>query len=143
MNSCTLLIALSIGVALFALPESVQADAYQDGLVAAQIGNLWAPADLSRFDDEALRMAGRMLLEQKVSLQRFCEVYGESVMNTPLAEFINSDAAKYVSEREEFEAIRNRFVAAGVDSMLFKSAGLAPSFHYLSSNLLVDQIVLN
>jgi hypothetical protein len=39
------------------------------------------------------------------------------------------------SQRDEYAKVRDRFLQRGIESVLFKSAGLAPSFPYTSGNL--------
>ena len=102
---------------------------------AARIANPWAPAPLSSFSDDDLVIAAGTLRRHKVSLMALRHIHGNAVLNTPLAAYIQRDRDRYREERGEYERIRRRFAADGIDSMLFKSAGLFPSFHYLSSNL--------
>jgi len=102
---------------------------------AARIAHPWAPAPLSSLSDEDLVIAAGTLRRQKVSLMALRHIHGNAVLDTPLAAYIDRDRGRYREERGEYEALRRRFAADGIESMLFKSAGLFPSFHYLSSNL--------
>lgn len=108
---------------------------------AAHIANPYLQTDLSSFDDAALRAAAVLLEKQKVSFIPISARYGHLLDATPLAEFIRNDLARYREQRDEFETIRQRFAVAGIDVMLFKSAGSVPGFHYLSSN--IDVLVGN
>jgi thymidylate kinase len=103
--------------------------------VAARIVAVSGEIDLSTMSPGEIESAAKTLLEQKVSLLGLRERYGEVVDSTPLAGHIERDRAEYQRQRGEFERIRNAFGEDGVATMLFKSSGLYPSFHYLSSNL--------
>lgn len=102
---------------------------------AARIANPWAPAPLDSLGDEDLVIAAGTLRREKVSLMALRHIHGNAVMDTPLAAYIERDRGRYREERGEYESIRRRLAADGIDAMLFKSAGLFPSFQYLSSNL--------
>lgn len=103
--------------------------------VAARIASPYHVEDLSRHDSVALHAAGRLLEHQKVSFIPIVARYGAVLDATPLAEFVRRDVVRFRAQRDEFERIRVRLSAVGVDAMLFKSTGMTPSFHYLSSNL--------
>ena len=103
--------------------------------VAARVTNPFAPADLSEFTSEQLSVAAGTLRRHKVSLMGLRHIHGNAALDTPLGEHIERDRDRYRSERGEYERIRLLLREDGVDSMLFKSTGLFPSFHYLSSNL--------
>jgi hypothetical protein len=103
--------------------------------IAARIASPYHVEDLSRHDSVTLHAAGALLDKQKVSFIPIVARYGAVLDSTPLAEFVKRDVARFRAQRDEFERIRVRFVADRVDSMLFKSTGMMPSFHYLSSNL--------
>ncbi len=103
--------------------------------LAARIASPYHVEDLSSRDSMALHAAGRILEHQKVSFIPIVARYGSVLDATPLAEFVRRDVARYRAQRDEFERVRVRLDAAGVDAMLFKSTGMTPSFHYLSSNL--------
>jgi len=102
---------------------------------AARITNPWAPAPLTSLSDEELVVAAGTLRRQKVSLMALRHIHGNSVLETPLAGYIDRDRDRYREERGEYETVRRRLDAEDINSMLFKSVGLFPSFHYLSSNL--------
>lgn len=103
--------------------------------LAARIAHPWDPADLATIDRNALVAVGEMLRGQKVSMLHVERMHGSALRGTPLAQFLDEDRSCYQRERNEYEAIRLALEADGVVPMVFKSAGLAPSFHYLSSNL--------
>jgi len=102
---------------------------------AARIASPYHVEDLSRHDSMTLHAAGRMLEQQKVSFIPIVARYGTVLDSTPLAEFVRRDVDRYRVQRDEFERIRVRFATDHVDTMLFKSVGASPSFHYQSSNL--------
>ncbi len=103
--------------------------------LAARIASPHHVEDLSRHDSMALHAAGRLLEHQKVSFIPIVARYGTVLDTTPLAEFVRRDVARYRAQRDEFERIRLRLASDRVDTMLFKSVGASPSFHYQSSNL--------
>ncbi|MCK5406265.1 MAG: hypothetical protein KAJ37_02370, partial [Candidatus Krumholzibacteria bacterium] len=103
--------------------------------IAARLVAASAETDLSAMSPGEIESAAKALLEQKVSLMGLRERYGVVVDSSPLAGYIKRDRAEYQRQRGEFERIRNAFGEDGVATMLFKSSGLYPSFHYLSSNL--------
>ncbi len=103
--------------------------------VAARVANPFAPVDLSAFTEEQLSVAAGTLRRHSVSLMGLRHLHGNAVLDTPLRESVERDRDRYRSERGEYERIRLLYREDGIDSMLFKSAGLFPSFHYLSSNL--------
>lgn len=103
--------------------------------VAARIASPYHAEDLSRHDSVSLHAVGRLFEQQKVSLIPIVARYGAVLDATPLAEFIRRDVEHYRSQRQEFERIRVRLASERVDTMLFKSTGMMPSFHYQSSNL--------
>lgn len=45
------------------------------------------------------------------------------------------DASIWRRQRDEYAKVRDRFLQRGIESVLFKSAGVAPSFPYTSGNL--------
>lgn len=102
---------------------------------AARIANPYRNEALAQHDAVTLHAAGTLLEKQKVSFIPLAGRYGATLDATPLAEFVKRDLARYRAQRDEYERIRLRFADARVDSMVFKSTGAAPSFHYLSSNL--------
>jgi len=102
---------------------------------AALIAHPTISADLDAFDPVTIRMAGDLLEKQSVSFLGLKRSYGDKLADSALAQHLERDEKRYMRERLEFERIRGRFAAAGIESMLFKSAGLFPAFHYLSSNL--------
>lgn len=103
--------------------------------VAARIASPYHVEDLPRLDALTLHAAGRLLEEQKVSFIPIVARYGPVLDATPLAEFVRRDVERYRVQRDEFERIRVRLAVDRVDAMLFKSTGMAPAFHYQSSNL--------
>jgi thymidylate kinase len=103
--------------------------------IAARIASPYHVEDLSRHDSVMLHGAGLLLERQKVSFIPIVARYGSIMETTPLAEFVKRDLSRYRAQRDEFEHIRKRLAADHVDTMLFKSTGMTPSFHYLSSNL--------
>ena len=103
--------------------------------LAANLASASRRVDLAAHSRESLRAAAELLERQKVSFIPVASRYGDALEPTPLAEFLARDRARYRAQRDEFERIRLAFAAAGVQPMVFKSAGAAPSFHYLSSNL--------
>lgn len=103
--------------------------------IAARLGSPYHVEDLSRHDSMTLHAAGRLLEHQKVSFIPIVARYGSIIDTTPLAEFVRRDVERFRTQRDEFERIRLRLAADRVDTMLFKSTGITPSFHYLSSNL--------
>lgn len=103
--------------------------------IAARIASPYHVEDLSRYDSVTLHAAAALLEKQKVSFIPIVARYGAVLDSTPLAEFVRRDVAHFRAQRDEFERIRLRFTADHVESMLFKSTGMTPSFHYLSSNL--------
>ena len=103
--------------------------------MAARLGNPWGDERLEDFSESELGAMGRLLMRDKVSLVGLRSKFGEAVDASPLAPLIREDHSAYRAQREEFESIRKLLHTDGVAAMLFKSAGLAPSFHYLSSNL--------
>jgi thymidylate kinase len=103
--------------------------------IAAIIANPFDRVDLAGFSTEAIAAAGETLVRQKVSLLGLRDRYGEAVDRTPLASIIERDGAIYRRLRDEFDRMDRVFREDGVQTMVFKSAGLPPSFHYLSSNL--------
>lgn len=111
-------------------------DTHHDRLsAAARLANPWGEESLSSFDPETLKSAVTVLEKQSVSLMGLRRKYGNAVCDTLLEKPIARDRDRYRRERSEYERIRQSFTGEGVESMLFKSAGLYPSFHYLSSNL--------
>lgn len=102
---------------------------------AARIANPWGKVDLSDFSDADIEDAARVLVRHKVSLMGLRKKHGGAVDNTALAEYVENDRRVFDNQRGEFERIRQALSADGVKTMLFKSTGLYPSFHYLSSNL--------
>jgi thymidylate kinase len=102
---------------------------------AARLAHPWAPAAPTDFTPDELRAAGELLARQKVSFLALRRAHGEAVMDTPLRAFVEKDAARFRAQRDAYERIRSRLEEDGVRAMLFKSAGLYPSFHYLSDNL--------
>jgi thymidylate kinase len=102
---------------------------------AARIANPYGSEELARHDAVALHAAAVLLEKQQVSFIPLAGRYGAALDATPMGEFVKRDLARYRAQREEYERIRLRFVAAGVESMVFKSTGAVPAFHYLSSNL--------
>ncbi|MDH4352179.1 MAG: nucleotidyltransferase family protein, partial [Gemmatimonadota bacterium] len=102
---------------------------------AARIASPYHREDLSRYDSVTLHAIGMLLEKQKVSFLPIASRYGPAIDHTPLSEFVRRDAERHRSEREEFERVRLRFSEARVETMIFKSTGAPPAFHYLSSNL--------
>ena len=103
--------------------------------IAAKIANPFDRADLAGFSTDALAAAGETFVRQKVSLLGLRDRYGDAMDRTPLARFIERDGTAYRRLRDEFDRMDRVFREDGVQTMLFKSTGLPPSFHYLSSNL--------
>lgn len=103
--------------------------------VAARMASPYHVEDLSRHDSVTLHAVGSLLEKQKVSFVPIVARYGSILDSTPLVEFVKRDVARFRSQRDEFERIRVRLAEERVDTMLFKSTGMSPSFHYLSSNL--------
>jgi len=119
-----------------ATPERAHSGAAQDALrLAARLANPACRVDPASLDPTLLSRAATLLEKQKVSFIPIAKRLGPAVDSTPLADFVARDRAVYQLQREEFERIRVAFAAEGVDTMVFKSTGAAPSFHYLSSNL--------
>ncbi len=112
-----------------------RADRHQILGIAARIASPYHAEDLSRLESVVLHGVGRLLEAQKVSFVSIAARYGAVLDSTPLADFVKRDVERYRSQRDEFERIRARFTAEKVDTMVFKSAGMVPSFHYQSSNL--------
>ena len=102
---------------------------------AARLAHPWNPDGLEGYSVDGLVGAVGILRRHKVSVMALRHTHGNAVLDSPLATFVNEDRARYRREREEYEEIRQRFAVDGIDAMLFKSTGLYPSFHYLSSNL--------
>lgn len=111
----------------------------QDLLTAAKLANPWEKTDLGAFGVDELKRAAQTLVRQKVSLLSLRKKYGDAIDDTPMAPYLQSDRAEYQKQRDEFERIRSALRVDGVETMLFKSVGLYPSFAYLSSN--IDVIV--
>lgn len=103
--------------------------------LAAHIAHTGRDVNLAAVDPDALKSAAVLLEAQKVSFIPIAKRFGSAIDGTPLAEFAARDLFRYQMQREEFERIRRAFEAERVSTMVFKSTGLAPSFHYLSSNL--------
>ena len=103
--------------------------------IAARIASPYHTEDLSRLESVVLHGVGRLLESQKVSFVGIAARYGAILDSTPLAEFVKRDVDRYRAQRDEFERIRVRLAGDKVDTMLFKSTGLVPTFHYQSSNL--------
>ena len=103
--------------------------------LAALLAHPSRRVDVASLEPAALARAAALLEKQKVSFMPIEQRYGAGVEGTALAEFIARDRAKYRRERDEFEAIRTACLARNVRTMVFKSTGALPSFHYLSSNL--------
>ncbi len=102
---------------------------------AARIANPDMVEDLSQYDAAFLHAVAALLERQKVSFIPIVARYGERLTGTPLVEFAERDLVRYRAQRDEFERIRLRFSVSNIESMVFKSVGAIPSFHYLSSNL--------
>lgn len=102
---------------------------------AARLASPYHREELARHDSVALHAIATLLEKQKVSFLPIAARYEREIAGTPLAEFARRDAARYEVQREEFERIRLRFSEARVETMIFKSTGASPAFHYLSSNL--------
>jgi thymidylate kinase len=107
--------------------------------IAARIANPFDKVELASFDRDDLDRAAKTLVGQKVSLLGLPERYGGAVADTPLSGYVERDRGEYRKQRGEFERIRTAFADGGIPAMLFKSTGVFPSFHYLSSN--IDVIV--
>jgi thymidylate kinase len=124
-------------------PTLTAAATARDGLlrVAARIASPYHVEDLSRHDSVTLHGVGLLLERQKVSFIPIVARYGPVMETTPLAEFVKRDLSRFRAQRDEFEHIRTRLATDHVDTMLFKSTGMSPSFHYQSSNL--DVLVLD
>ena len=103
--------------------------------LAAHIGNPSSAVDLRAVDEGALSRACHLLEKQKVSFIPIAQRFGSSIGTTPLADYVARDAVRYRAQREEFERIRLALAEERVSTMVFKSTGATPSFHYLSSNL--------
>ena len=103
--------------------------------LAAHIANPVSAVDLRAVDAGALSRAGQLLEKQKVSFIPIAQKFGSALDGTPLADFVARDAARYRAQRDEFERIRLALAEERVSTMVFKSTGAVPSFHYLSSNL--------
>ncbi len=103
--------------------------------LAAHLANPECALDLRALDAESLTKAATLLEKQKVSFIPIAARFGDAVAGTALAEFVARDHARYDAERQEFERIRLAFARERIEAMVFKSTGLPPSFHYLSSNL--------
>jgi thymidylate kinase len=117
--------------------ERIPAPAPAAGIlgIAARIANPYVQTDLSRVDAAAMQAAATLLERQKVSFIPIAARYGDVLNSTPLAEFVRRDVDRYHALRAEFERIRVCLAGAGIETMVFKSAGGAPSFQYLTSNL--------
>jgi thymidylate kinase len=103
--------------------------------LAAHIANPSCAVDLAAIDSEALKRAAALLEAQKVSFIPIAARFGSAIEGTVLADFAAHDLVRYRLQRDEFERIRVAFTHERISTMVFKSAGLTPSFHYLSSNL--------
>ncbi|HEU4364149.1 MAG TPA: hypothetical protein VFT13_01655 [Candidatus Krumholzibacteria bacterium] len=102
---------------------------------AARIASPYHREDLSAYDAVTLFAVASLLEKQKVSFLPIAGRYGPAIDHTALAEFVRRDAERHRVQRDEFERVRLRFSEARVETMLFKSTGAPPAFHYLSSNL--------
>jgi hypothetical protein len=102
---------------------------------AARIASPYHRVDISQYGPVVLHAVGEILEKQGVSFLPIAARYGADLDQTPLAEYVRRDAARFHAERAEFERVRQRFAADRIETMLFKSAGATPAFHYLSSNL--------
>ena len=102
---------------------------------AARIASPFHREDLSRYDSLTLHAIGTLLEKQKVSFLPIASRYGPAIDHTALAEFVRRDVERHRHERDEFERVRLRFSEARVETMIFKSTGAPPAFHYMSSNL--------
>lgn len=122
---------------MISMPEAAQSSAGgMDTLrLAAHIANPSRQVDLESLDSGAIGRAAALLEAQKVSFIPIGARYGAAARNTALADFIARDRDRYRAQRDEFERIRVAFADEGVETMVFKSTGAPPSFHYLSSNL--------
>jgi thymidylate kinase len=118
-------------------PERVPAGAGAEGALAlaARLANPSCDVDLASLDAGALARAAALLEAQKVSFLPIAERFGDAAGATVLAEFIARDRARYRAQRDEFERIRRAFAGERIATMVFKSVGAPPSFHYLTSNL--------
>ena len=103
--------------------------------LAARIAHPGSEVNLTALDPEALKRAATLLEAQKVSFIPIAKRFGSAIDGTALAGFAARDLIRYQTQREEFERLRRSFEAERISTMVFKSTGLAPSFHYLSSNL--------
>ena len=103
--------------------------------LAAYLSNPECQIDIRALDAEALTRAAALLEKQKVSFIPIAARFGDAIAGTAMAEFVARDHARYDAERQEFERIRLAFARERIEAMVFKSTGLPPSFHYLSSNL--------
>lgn len=102
---------------------------------AARIASPYHRDDLSRYDAVTLHAIATLLEKQKVSFLPLAASYGPAIDHTALADFVRRDVERHRAQRDEFERVRLRFSEARVETMLFKSTGAPPAFHYLSSNL--------
>lgn len=103
--------------------------------LAAQLANSACEVNLRALNPEALTQAATLLERQKVSFIPIAARFGDAIVGTALAEFVARDHARYDAERQEFERVRLAFAGERIEAMVFKSTGLPPSFHYLSSNI--------
>ncbi|HEX5130936.1 MAG TPA: hypothetical protein VFX92_00465, partial [Candidatus Krumholzibacteria bacterium] len=102
---------------------------------AARIASPYHQDDLSRHDSVTLHAIATLLEKQKVSFLPIADRYRDAIDGTAMAEFVRRDEERHRIQRNEFERVRLRFADARVETMLFKSTGAPPAFHYLSSNL--------
>jgi thymidylate kinase len=103
--------------------------------LAAHLANPSSGINPAMLDPGALQRACALLEKQKVSFIPIAACFGDSIKGTALEAFVARDHASYDAQREEFERIRLAFAQERIEAMVFKSTGLPPSFHYLSSNL--------
>ncbi len=103
--------------------------------IAARIASPYHNEDLARHDSVVLHAVATLLERQKVSFLPIAARYGPAIDFTPLADFVRRDAERHRAQRDEFERVRLRMTEARVETMVFKSTGAPPAFHYLSSNL--------
>jgi thymidylate kinase len=110
-------------------------DALEVLRVAARIASPYHQEDIARHDPVMLHAVATLLEKQKVSFLPIAGRYGDAIEHTALADFVRRDAERHRVQRDEFERVRLRLSEARVETMLFKSTGAPPAFHYLSSNL--------
>lgn len=104
-------------------------------ILAARIANPWGGGDLPSLSGHDFEAVAGILAKNKVSFLELERRHGEAFAASGLREYAERERADFDRMRGEFERVRLDLAAHDVPTMLFKSAGLFPSFPHLSSNL--------